>query len=245
MRGLEEIEPAFGLFQGKMYAGRLPMNNLARTGEMMFWLFAHDKPMVDDSLIIWLNGGPGCSSVAAGVLFEHSPVTVPLHPAGFCCTSKDDPFVYNRHSWANASAILYVEQPVGTGFSFGNDIPHSEDDVAGDFYAFLQNFYTVFTQYQRHRLFVTGESYAGYYVSAIARRIHVETEKILQMSSSSSSRTKKRASFLHHATVNTVGAPWNVDSSTAIPINLAGIALGNGWIDARVQGPITIVSAFL
>lgn len=115
---------------------------------------------------------------------------------------------------------------------------------AGDFYAFLQNFYTVFTQYQRHRLFVTGESYAGYYVSAIARRIHVETEKILQMSSSSSSRTKKRASFLHHATVNTVGAPWNVDSSTAIPINLAGIALGNGWIDARVQGPITIDYAY-
>jgi hypothetical protein len=59
VRGLEEIEPAFGLFEGEMYAGLLPMNNGDRSGNLMFWLFAPEEPSITDSLVIWLNGGPG------------------------------------------------------------------------------------------------------------------------------------------------------------------------------------------
>jgi hypothetical protein len=59
VRGLEEVEPAFGLFEGEMYAGLLPMNNGDRTGNLMFWLFAPEDPSIADSLVIWLNGGPG------------------------------------------------------------------------------------------------------------------------------------------------------------------------------------------
>ena len=59
MRGLEEVEPAFGLFEGEMYAGLLPMDNGDRTGKLMFWLFAPEEPSITDSLVIWLNGGPG------------------------------------------------------------------------------------------------------------------------------------------------------------------------------------------
>jgi hypothetical protein len=59
VQGLEEIEPAFGLFEGEMYAGLLPMDNGDRTGNLMFWLFAPEEPSITDSLVIWLNGGPG------------------------------------------------------------------------------------------------------------------------------------------------------------------------------------------
>jgi hypothetical protein len=59
VRGLEEVEPAFGLFEGEMYAGLLPMDNGERTGNLMFWLFTPDEPSITDSLVIWLNGGPG------------------------------------------------------------------------------------------------------------------------------------------------------------------------------------------
>jgi hypothetical protein len=59
VRGLEEVEPAFGLFEGEMYAGLLPMDNGERNGDLMFWLFAPEEPSVTDSLVIWLNGGPG------------------------------------------------------------------------------------------------------------------------------------------------------------------------------------------
>jgi carboxypeptidase C (cathepsin A) len=59
VKGLEEVEPAFGLFEGEMYAGLLPMDNGDRTGNLMFWLFIPEEPSVSDSLVIWLNGGPG------------------------------------------------------------------------------------------------------------------------------------------------------------------------------------------
>ena len=213
VQDLGGIVPAYNDFPGKMYAGRLPTDNGEdRKGMMMFWMFVPNLPTVDDALIVWLNGGPGCSSFNAGVLFEHSPVTIPLHPAGYCCSTKNDPLVYNNYSWALAAPIMYVEQPVNVGFSEGGPEPENEDEVAGDFYAFLVNFFEVFASYKSKRLFMTGESYAGYFVPAISHKIYMEN--------------------IMPSTVN------------SLPINLAGMAAGNGWMDASVQGPATIDYAY-
>jgi len=61
VRGLDEIEPAFGLFEGNMYAGRLPVKNGNREGQMMFWLFAPAHPSSPDSVQLWVR----CSLVLA------------------------------------------------------------------------------------------------------------------------------------------------------------------------------------
>jgi hypothetical protein len=70
--GLEQIKgyEAFGKFNGHMYAGLLPMDNGNRTGKIMFWLFEPAKQTFDKSMVMWLNGGPGCSSFNCGVLME-------------------------------------------------------------------------------------------------------------------------------------------------------------------------------
>jgi carboxypeptidase C (cathepsin A) len=62
---LAQIEgyEAFARFEGDMYAGMLPTNNGNRTGEMMFWLFQPHTQAVENSMVIWLNGGPGCRCV--------------------------------------------------------------------------------------------------------------------------------------------------------------------------------------
>lgn len=78
---LDKIVPAYAKFDGKMFAGTLPMNNGKRTGETMFWLFEPRKQMVENSIVIWLNGGPVSSEgsfILASTSRESDYVADPL-----------------------------------------------------------------------------------------------------------------------------------------------------------------------
>ena len=178
VEGLDEIEPAFAEFQGKMYSGRIPMDNENRHGKLQFWLFAPSHPTTSDTLTIWLNGGPGCSSFSGGVFIEIGPVTVLMNPAGVCCIDQNVPFVYNPNAWTQATHMLFVEQPIGVGFSEGEPPPQDEVDVARDFHAFLDNFYSIFTSYQQFDLYIFGESYAGMYIPSIALEVYEHAPSI-------------------------------------------------------------------
>jgi len=69
--------------------------------------------------------------------------------------------------------LLYVDQPVGTGFSYSDDSNYVADEaqVADDMYRFLQGIMTKYPEYQGRPFFITGESYAGHYVPAISARV--------------------------------------------------------------------------
>lgn len=214
---LAEVVPAYSQFAGEMYAGLLPMDNDARTGETMFWLFQPERQLVAETLVIWLNGGPGCSSFNCGVLMENSPVTMKSHDAGYCCLEKDQDFVANKHTWTRATTMLYVEHPVGTGFSHGSAFPETEAQASADLDAFLQNFLRLFDRFQNYNIYVTGESYAGMFIPSIARHIH---------------RANKEALATTSPGIGTTGP--------RIHVKLSGAAIGNGWIDAQIQGPAVI-----
>lgn len=210
VKGLGKLEPAFKAFDGRMYAGLLPIDVDSvdePRGELSFWFFAPNEATSKDTFTIWLNGGPGCSSFYAGLLMECSPVTTPHYSAGHGPTDAHQPLVPNEYSWTKATNLLFVEQPAGVGFSHG-PIVKSEADVAFDFYNFLVNFFDTFKDMESKSLYIVGESYAGMYVPSIAHYIHKQNTK---------GRRK---------------------------MNLAGIALGNGWIDAMVQGPTVIDYAY-
>ncbi|MFN9980167.1 MAG: S10 family serine carboxypeptidase-like protein, partial [bacterium] len=112
--------------------------------------FVMDSPPDEDiPLLIWLNGGPGCSSMD-GLFLENGPFRFLMpgqsyeHYQG---TQQQDTsqcrIEINPFSWHKAPAYtLYIDQPVGTGLSFSKKSNWAKNDleVNVDFYAFLQNF---------------------------------------------------------------------------------------------------------
>jgi hypothetical protein len=64
----------------------------------------------------------------------------------------------NEYSWTNLSSMLYIEQPVGTGYSQGTPNIKNEDDLAAQFVGFLQQFLEVFPELKGKKTYLTGES---------------------------------------------------------------------------------------
>ncbi|KAL5763956.1 hypothetical protein ACOSQ2_016550 [Xanthoceras sorbifolium] len=149
--------PDFGHHAGYY---KLPHTQAAR----MFYFFFESRQNKNDPVVIWLTGGPGCSSELA-LFYENGP----FHLA------NNFSLVWNDYGWDKVSNLLFVDQPTGTGFSYTsneNDIRHDEAGVSNDLYDFLQAFFKEHPQYAKNDFYITGESYAGHYIPAFAARVH-------------------------------------------------------------------------
>ena len=137
---------------GESYAGLLPISSkVDESRELYFWYFPSANPLAEDEITIWLNGGPGCSSLE-GLLQENGPF---LWQYGTFL-----PFP-NPWTWVNLTNMVWVEQPVGTGFSQGTADVTDENGVASEFLGFWKNFVDTFGL-QNRKVYISGESYAGY-----------------------------------------------------------------------------------
>merc|ERR1711872_613654 len=82
----------------------------------------------------------------------------------------------NPYTWQRKHNMIYIDNPVGAGFSFGDVMPTSQKAVDDNLFELLQQWFTLFPEYLMNPFFVTGESYGGKYVPSITRRIHEENE---------------------------------------------------------------------
>ncbi|KAH8803094.1 Alpha/Beta hydrolase protein [Xylogone sp. PMI_703] len=156
VNGCEIPEVDFNV--GESYAGLLPISTIKNEPrQLFFWFFPSENPLAGDEILIWLNGGPGCSSLE-GFLQENGPF---LWQYGTLAP------VPNPYTWVNLTNVVWVEQPVGTGFSQGTPNATNEFDVAAQFMGFWANFVELFGL-QGRKVYIAGESYAGYYVPYIA-----------------------------------------------------------------------------
>jgi hypothetical protein len=104
-----------------------------------YWLFESRENPETAPTILWLTGGPGCSSMLA-LLGENGPCTV----------AKDGKkTIVNKQSWNKKANILFVDQPAGTGFSYGDydSEDHNEKEVSRDLYHFIQELVKVHPKY--------------------------------------------------------------------------------------------------
>ncbi|KAJ8762898.1 hypothetical protein K2173_023027 [Erythroxylum novogranatense] len=145
----------------KQYAGYIDVD--VKTGKSLFYYFVEaDKDPNNKPLTLWLNGGPGCSSIGGGAFTELGP---------FFPTGDGRGLRRNKMSWNRVSNLLFVESPAGVGWSYSNttsDYVIGDAKTANDMYVFLLNWFEKFPQFKSRDFFLTGESYAGHYIPQLA-----------------------------------------------------------------------------
>jgi len=90
---------------------------------------------------------------------------------GPCSVNEDGTdTVPNPYSWNSNASIIYLDQPAGTGFSYGTH-DTNEDTVSDDMYDFLTEFFAKYPEYNKQEFYIYGESFAGKYIPASAHKI--------------------------------------------------------------------------
>lgn len=177
----------------KMHAGHIEVNP-QHNGNLFFWHFQNRHIANRERTIIWLNGGPGCSSMD-GALMEIGPYRL-----------KDDQhLIYNEGAWDEFANLLFVDNPVGTGFSYvdTDSYLHELSEMAEQFITFMEKWFTIFPEYEHNDIYFAGESYAGQHIPYIARAI--------------------------------LDRNAGVRDQPKVKWNLKGLLIGNGWISPTEQ----------
>jgi carboxypeptidase C (cathepsin A) len=131
--------------------------------QIHYWFVEAEEDAVNAPLVFWTNGGPGCSGLI-GFLTEQGP---------FRPDSQGN-LQMNDWRWNKIANMVFLEQPVGVGFSYSDN---SDDYKIGDSQAAKDNLQTIlqflikFPQYSKVPLFITSESYGGHYMPTLAYQI--------------------------------------------------------------------------
>ncbi|WCJ37249.1 serine carboxypeptidase-like 20 [Euphorbia peplus] len=165
---ITEIPGFDGTFPSKHYAGYVTIDE--KNGKKLFYYFVESqgKPS-EDPVVLWLNGGPGCSSFD-GFVYEHGPFNFEAANA-----SGSLPKLHlNPYSWTKVSNVLYLDSPAGVGLSYSkNKTDYITGDVktALDSHAFLLKWFELYPEFLSNPFFISGESYAGIYVPTLAYEV--------------------------------------------------------------------------
>ncbi|XP_033737021.1 retinoid-inducible serine carboxypeptidase-like [Pecten maximus] len=131
---------------------------------MFYWLYESPKSGSDVPLVMWLQGGPGGSSTGFGNFEEIGPLDVDLKS--------------RNTTWLSVTSLLFVDNPVGTGFSFV-DTPDAlttdVDMIAGDMLVLLKSFFMESKwgiKYQKSPFYIFCESYGGKMTAAISNVLY-------------------------------------------------------------------------
>ncbi|XP_012440153.1 serine carboxypeptidase-like 46 [Gossypium raimondii] len=146
----------------RQYSGYIVTD--AEHGRALFYYFVECSSNEDvlHPLTLWLNGGPGCSSLGFGAFMENGP----FQPG------ENGTLIKNPYSWNIESHMLYLESPIGVGFSYSNTskdyIDWNDTQTAEDNYRFILKWLEEFPQFKDCDFFLAGESYAGHYIPQLA-----------------------------------------------------------------------------
>lgn len=157
---LEGPQPTFNHYAGYLTAspGR----------HFFYWFVESENDPSQDPVVLWLNGGPGCSSLT-GLLAELGPWRTKPDGSGL---------VWFEDRWNKIANIIFLESPQCVGYSYADDgiCATGDNRVASDNHLALKDFFVKFPEYKNNDFYITGESYAGIYVPTLASLIEDDPE---------------------------------------------------------------------
>lgn len=169
LRG-KSVPKSLGIDDVKQYSGYLDVEDEDK--HFFYWFFESRNDPKNDPIILWLNGGPGCSSLT-GLFFELGPSSI----------SPELKPVRNPYSWNNNASVIFLDQPVNVGFSYLSQLVSNTVSAGQDVYAFLELFFKQFPQYSKLPFHITGESYAGHYIPVFASEILSHDDRSFDLTS--------------------------------------------------------------
>ena len=152
--------PDIGTLKTVTYSGLLLSNS--KYSSYLYYIFMQSLNNAStDPLILWLQGGPGSSSLF-GCFVEN----------GLYQIASNGSWSTNKYSWLTNASILWIDNPVGAGYSHTNGgYEHNEKTLSLDLATALQQFMLLHPSFSQNLFYIFGESYAGKYVSWLAYTI--------------------------------------------------------------------------
>lgn len=149
------------------YAGFLTVNQHYNSN-LFFWYFPAKINDLKAPTVLWLQGGPGGSSLY-GLFMENGPVFINV-------ANRMEP---REYSWNAHHNLLYIDNPVGAGYSYTDDEAGyltNIADIGNHLFAAVKQFFQLFSHLRSNDFYLTGESYAGKYIPALGHAIHINRD---------------------------------------------------------------------
>jgi carboxypeptidase C (cathepsin A) len=171
-------------FPSRHYSGFVPVkarDNSAST--QMHYYYAESQRSAEDPLVVWLQGGPGSSSLG-GAFIEMGPFSLDERSYDKRFNETGVPTVLqNNFTWNAFAHMLFPEQPGGVGFSTCNNLLNASaactwnDQRCAEFnHDFLLGFFQRYPNLRANPLYIAGESYGGIFVTTLAKLLSTEQD---------------------------------------------------------------------
>ncbi|KAI9166917.1 Carboxypeptidase [Paramyrothecium foliicola] len=168
---VKKVDPAkLGVDSVKQYSGYL--DDEENDKHLFYWFFESRNDPKNDPVVLWLNGGPGCSSLT-GLFLELGPASI---------NKKIEP-VTNPYAWNNNASVIFLDQPINVGYSYGSGKVSTTVDAGKDVYALMSLFFHQFPEYAEQDFHIAGESYGGHYVPAFSSEILSHKDRNINLKS--------------------------------------------------------------
>lgn len=172
LEDLVESLPDFGPPPTSQFSGYLDGTagcDTAANGDFCkihYWLALAEENPLEKPVVLWLNGGPGSTSIL-GFVQENGPLLI----------NNDGGLMENPWSWTKIANVFVIESPIGVGYSYcanqleGKTCQNTDKFTASTSRAALQDFFQKFPEFASNEFFITGESYAGVYIPTLSKEI--------------------------------------------------------------------------